>query len=154
MSGLAIGDVARRAGVRASALRYYEKVGLISPQRRESGRRQYDPGVFNVLAVIQIAKEAGFTIAETKLLLHGFGREVTASERWRALAQRKQVELDNLIATARRMKGLLRASLGCRCVTLEECGRWLNASRASRPPMKPAPPGRRERRARPGGRAR
>src|SRR5947207_15124624 len=123
MSGLAIGDVACRTGVPASALRYYEKVGLIAPPRRESGRRQYDPGVFNALGVSQIAKEAGFTIAETKLLLYGFGRDVTASERWRTLAERKQVELDALIATARRMKGLLRAALGCECVTLEECGR-------------------------------
>jgi MerR family redox-sensitive transcriptional activator SoxR len=147
MKGLAIGDVARRAGVRASALRYYEKIGLISPQLRDNGRRQYDPGVFNALAVIEYAKEAGFTIAETKLLLNGFGADVTASERWRAMAQRKQVELDTLIATAQSMKSLLRAALRCKCVTLEECGRRLNASRASHRPLKPGQAGRRERRA-------
>ena len=132
MSGLSIGEVARRAGVRASALRYYEKVGLIAPQPREGGRRRYDPGVFNTLAVIEIAKQAGFTIGETRLLLHGFGRDVAASRRWRALAERKEAEIDALMANARRMKRLLRAALGCRCVTLEECGRWLR-SRASRP---------------------
>jgi MerR family transcriptional regulator, redox-sensitive transcriptional activator SoxR len=125
MKGLSIGDVAHRAGLRASALRYYEQVGLIAPQPRASGRRQYDPGVFNVLAVIDQAKRAGFTIAETKLLLTGFGADVPASARWRSMAGRKQAELDEVIVNARRMKNLLHMSLRCKCMTLEECGRLL-----------------------------
>jgi len=125
MKGLSIGDVARRAGLRASALRYYEQVGLISPQPRASGRRQYDSGVFNVLAVIEYAKRAGFTIAQTKLLLTGFGTEVTASARWRSMARRKQGELDEVIANAHRMKNLLQVALKCKCLSLEECGRRL-----------------------------
>jgi MerR family transcriptional regulator, redox-sensitive transcriptional activator SoxR len=123
--GLSIGVVARRAGLRPSALRYYEQVGLIAPQPRAGGRRQYDLSVFNVLAVIEFAKRAGFNIAETKLLLTGFGADVTASTRWRAMAHLKQEELDRLIADARRMKSLLGLALKCRCVTLNECGRRL-----------------------------
>jgi MerR family redox-sensitive transcriptional activator SoxR len=125
MKGLSIGDVARRAGLRTSALRYYEQVGLLAAQPRAGGRRQYDARVFNVLAVIDQAKRAGFTIAETKLLLTGFGAEVPASARWRSMAGRKQQELDEVIANARRMKNLLHMSLKCKCVTLDECGRWL-----------------------------
>jgi MerR family redox-sensitive transcriptional activator SoxR len=123
MNRLAIGEVARRAGLRPSALRYYEHVGLIRPQPRAGGRRQYDATVFYALAVIEFAKRAGFSIAETKLLLTGFGAEVTASARWRAMARRKQEELDRTISDARRMKTLLSQILQCRCVTLEECGR-------------------------------
>jgi MerR family redox-sensitive transcriptional activator SoxR len=133
MKGLSIGDVARRAGLRASALRYYEQVGLISPQPRVSGRRQYDSGVFNVLAVIEYAKRAGFTIAQTKLLLTGFGAEVTASARWRSMARRKQGELDEVIANARRMKNLLQAASKCKCLSLEECGRRLARRGAAKP---------------------
>src|SRR5256885_3414633 len=114
MKGLSIGEVARRAGLRTSALRYYEQVGLIPPPPRASGRRQYDPAVFNILAVIEYAKRAGFTITQTKLLLTGFGANVTASTRWRSMAQRKQGELDDVIVNAQRMKRLLEMSLTCK----------------------------------------
>ena len=127
MTGLSIGDVARKAGLRPSALRYYEKAGLIARQLRVNGRRQYDPAVFNTLAVIQYATRAGFTITETRLLLTGFGANVSASARWRTMAARKQAELDGLIVSARRMKALLARASGCTCVTLEECGRRLRA---------------------------
>jgi MerR family transcriptional regulator, redox-sensitive transcriptional activator SoxR len=129
MAGLSIGAVARRAGLRPSALRYYEQVGLIAPQPRSSGRRRYDAGVFNALAVITFAKRAGFSIAETRLLLTGFGVDVTASARWRHMARRKQAELDQTIANARRMKNVLEMTLTCRCMTLDECGRRLTRSK-------------------------
>jgi len=125
MSGLTIGDVAIRAGVRPSALRYYEQIGLIEPPLRVNGRRQYDPGVFNTLALISFAKHAGFTMGETKLLLSGFSAGVPASDRWRTLAQRKTQQLDATIAKARRMKRLLKAIGHCQCQTLDECGRRL-----------------------------
>lgn len=128
MNGLSIGEVARRAGLRPSALRYYEEVGLIPSQARASGRRQYSEEVFNVLAVIEQAKRVGFTIAETKWLLRGFGPNVEASARWRFMARRKQEELDAVIANARQMKSLLRLALQCDCVTLEDCGRRLRRS--------------------------
>jgi MerR family transcriptional regulator, redox-sensitive transcriptional activator SoxR len=133
MTGLSIGEVATRAGLRASALRYYEHAGLISPQLRVSGRRQYDPSVFNTLALIAYAKQVGFTIAETKLLLSGSASHVPASARWHALARRKQAELDATIANARRMKRLLEVALKCRCLNLDECGRRLKIRRMARP---------------------
>jgi DNA-binding transcriptional MerR regulator len=106
---------------------------LIAPQLRANGRRQYDPGVFNTLAVIHYARRAGFTIAETKLLLTGFGADVTASARWRTLATRKQAELDRIILSARRMKALLARTVRCKCVTLEECGRTLRTATKAQP---------------------
>ena len=137
MAGLAIGEVARRAGLRPSALRYYEQAGLIAAQPRSGGRRQYDASVFNVLAVIDFAKRAGFSVAEIRVLLSGFGPAVVASTRWRAMARRKQRELNGAIADAHRMKSLLRAALKCRCMTLDECGR-----RFARPQNQPRNPNR------------
>lgn len=66
MDQLTIGETARRAGVRPSALRYYESVGLLDAPRRISGRRRYDSQVLNRLSVIRLAQDAGFTIAEIR----------------------------------------------------------------------------------------
>jgi len=118
-----IGEVARHVGARQSALRYYERVGLIPPARRVSRRRVYDESVFESIAVIQLAKDAGFTIDETRLLLSGFGRSVPASERWRMLAQGKIEEMTARIERAERMRAVLERLSRCRCETLGECVR-------------------------------
>lgn len=118
---LSIGEVARRAGVRTSTLRYYETAGLIPPPHRAGGRRQYEPGVLHRLAVIRVAQQAGFTIAELRILLHGFGDAVRPPERWRRLAERKLVEVDALIQRARGMRHLLRRGLACGCMRWEDC---------------------------------
>jgi len=120
---LSIGDVAARAGIRASAIRYYESVGLIRPPRRAGGRRRYDASVFEALALIQLAHDAGFTIAEIKTLMHGFAGGTPASARWQALAKRKRDELEQMIQRAERMRDLLDRLLRCRCQTLGECVR-------------------------------
>ena len=128
---LSIGEVARRAAIRTSALRYYEDVGLIEPQIRVGGRRQYGGDVFNRLALIQHAKEVGFTIADIKLLLSGANASRRPSEAWHELARRKRAELDATIARARRMKRLLDRTLQCRCLDLDECGRKLRLRRTT-----------------------
>jgi len=127
MNGLSIGEVAARSGLRPSALRYYEQQGLLSPQPREGGKRRYDPSVLNRLALVAYAKEVGFTISETKLLLSGFERNIPPSARWQTLAHRKEQELDAMIDKARRMRGLLQVVSKCQCVSFEECGRRLRA---------------------------
>ena len=115
---LSIGEVAERTGLRPSALRYYEEAGLISPTGRVAGRRHYDPSVLDRLAVIGCAQEAGFSIAELRVLLGGGD---ASPPRWRALAQRKLHEVDALIERAQGMRRLLEESLRCDRVTLEEC---------------------------------
>jgi len=132
MSGWSIGEVATRAGLRPSALRYYEQVGLLPPQLRVSGQRRYDPSVLNTLALIAYAKQAGFTIADTKRLLSGFAADVPASTRWR--------ELDATIAKALRMRHSLQAALHCTCETLAQCGHRIRSARAARQPNAPRAP--------------
>src|SRR5215218_10440931 len=89
---LSIGEVARRAGLRPSALRFYEAAGLLDPPARRGGQRRYSPTVLQRLAVIDLGRRAGFSIAEIRELLAGTAAEA-AAERWRGLAQRKLPEI-------------------------------------------------------------
>lgn len=129
MAELTIGEVAERAGISASAMRYYEAEGLLPKPSRRSGRRVYHPGIFDRLALIELGKRAGFTIAEIRRLLSGFSRGTPPGRRWRALAEAKLEEQERRIAEARRMKGVLRALLQCRCPTLEDCAAVLRRKR-------------------------
>jgi MerR family redox-sensitive transcriptional activator SoxR len=121
MEGLTIGEVARRTGLRASALRYYEQAGVLPPPRRESGQRRYDAGVLRWIGVLRFAQQAGFTLDEIRTLFHGFGAETPLGERWQALAHDKLRELDALIARATRMRGAIQAGLACGCVSVDDC---------------------------------
>ena len=116
-----IGEVARRAGLRPSAVRYYESLGLLLPPRRVNGRRRYTQEVLQHLAVIQVAQQAGFTMAEIGVLLHGFAADVAPSARWRALAQQKLPEVEALIQRAQAMKSLLEEGLNCGCLEFSAC---------------------------------
>jgi len=120
---LAIGEVARKAGIRASAIRYYEQAGLIPAPKRVAGRRRYDTAVLESLDLIRLAQRAGFTIQEVRTLLHGFRHSTPASERWRRMADRKMAELAARITEARRMHDLLELLRTCDCETLGECVR-------------------------------
>src|SRR5690242_2158967 len=121
LRNLSIGEVAGRAGVRVSAIRYYEREGLISPPRRHGGKRVYDANLFEALALIDLAQEAGFSIRDIRQLLAGFEGSTPASVRWQALAQRKLDETQELIARAERTRTLLLRLLQCRCTTLTAC---------------------------------
>lgn len=121
MEELTIGEVARQSGIRPSALRYYESIGLLPAPRRVSGRRRYDPGTVQQLTVLQLARQAGFTIAEIQTLFHGFAAETPPAVRWQALAEQKLCELDLLIERAQHMRRVLQAGLSCGCLRLEDC---------------------------------
>jgi MerR family redox-sensitive transcriptional activator SoxR len=129
MAELPIGAVADRSGIAASAIRYYERQGLIGRPPRRNGRRVYDASVVDRLARIALAKRAGFTVAEIRQLLAGFSRRTPPAERWHALAEAKLAELEARIAEAERMKQVLGAIRGCRCPTLAACARALRAKR-------------------------
>ncbi len=121
MDPLSIGEVAQKAGLRASTIRYYERIGLLPSPERVSGRRRYQPGVFQKLGVIQMARQAGFRVAEIQALLHDFPENTPPSRRWQSLAGKKLVEIDALIEHANAMKSLLEQALQCRCGKLDEC---------------------------------
>ena len=122
---LTIGEVARRAGVRASAIRYYEETGLLPEPERVGGKRRYDEEVLRRLALIGGAKRAGFTLGEIRTLLHGFPAGTGAAQRWQALASEKLIEVEEAIAQLRETRGLLEEALRCECASLDECAQLL-----------------------------
>ena len=123
---MTIGELARRAGVKTSALRYYEDLGLVLPTRRVSGRRRYGPEAAERLDVIQLAQRSGFTLAEIVVLMADFDRG-KPSKRWRAMAQDKLAELDQQRVRLDQMRSLLRGGLECECLDLRVCARLVNA---------------------------
>jgi MerR family transcriptional regulator, redox-sensitive transcriptional activator SoxR len=121
MEELSIGEVARLAGMRTSALRYYESIGLLPEPRRVNGRRRYDPSTVQMLSIIHLAQQAGFTMAEIQALFYGFAAETPPGERWRPLVEQKLQEVEALIARAHKMQAMLKNLLRCGCARLEDC---------------------------------
>ena len=126
--GLLIGEVARRAGLSTSALRYYERVGLLPPPARVSKRRIYDSKVLGRIRIILLALDAGFTVKETKTFLSGYPLSTTPAERWRALAAKKLAELDAQMTRLAQMKSILNDSFHCRCTRIEDCEQYMASS--------------------------
>src|SRR3954452_9755167 len=114
-----IGEVARRAGVRVSLLRYYEDIGLLPTAERVSGQRRYDESILRRLAVIDVARRAGLSLIEVRELIEhgrppGLSRIDThellehgsrpLGEPLRALAERRLPEIGALIDRAQRVR--------------------------------------------------
>ena len=119
---LTIGQVATRAGINASAIRYYERAGVLPQPERRSGQRRYTQETIQRLGVIDIAKRAGFTLDDARVLLATGGEGGPAHEQVRDLAQRKLPEVEALIERAAAMKRWLTIATGCNCDTLDVCG--------------------------------
>jgi MerR family transcriptional regulator, redox-sensitive transcriptional activator SoxR len=123
--GLLIGEVARRAGLSTSALRFYERVGLLPPPARVSKRRIYDSKVLSRIRVILLALDAGFTVKETKTFLGGYPLTTAPAERWRALAAKKLADVDAQLTRLAQMKSILNESFQCRCTRIEDCEKYM-----------------------------
>src|SRR5881275_2626217 len=118
---MGIGEVGRRAGIAPSAIRYYERLGLLPAPGRVGGKRRYDATILEWLSLIALAREAGFTMAEVKRLVTGFTPGTRPAARWRELATRKLAEIDAVMARAERMRAVLRVALDCGCFRLDDC---------------------------------
>jgi MerR family redox-sensitive transcriptional activator SoxR len=127
-AALTIGEVARRAGVNASAIRYYERVGVLPPADRQGGQRRYPAETVRRLGAIGVAKQAGFTLDEARALLHADAGGAAHAE-LRELAERKLPEVEALIARAQAMRGWLVAAQDCTCETLDVCALFEQSAR-------------------------
>ena len=120
---LSISQVAREAGFRTSAIRYYEEIGILPPSERVSGQRRYDRTILHRLALIRRAQDVGFNLNEIRQLFFGFRKSTPVSARWNAIAETKLAELNVKIAQIQSMKDLLeKLRACCRCETIDECG--------------------------------
>jgi MerR family redox-sensitive transcriptional activator SoxR len=116
---LRIGEVAQRAGVNTSLIRYYERMGLLPKPERVSGQRRYDPAIIRRLAVIDVAQRAGLSLDEIRGLLD-IGTD-PLSERLQELARNKLPEIEALITRAEQVRAWLVTATECECETVDEC---------------------------------
>jgi DNA-binding transcriptional MerR regulator len=121
---LSIGELARRTGVAASALRYYEELGLLRPARRVSGRRSYRPDAVGIVGVILFLRDVGFTLKEIKRMIT---RRSAEPRVWRELATRKLAELDHKIAKTQAAKVAVEHALACPMENILECPNFWRA---------------------------
>jgi DNA-binding transcriptional MerR regulator len=124
-----IGELARRAGVASSALRYYERLGLLSPAGRVGQRRHYEESSAERVALIRLCQDAGFTLAEVGRLLAASSRGRRA---WDQIAERKIAELDARIADAQRARNLVEHALECPHRDVLACPNFRSALEARR----------------------
>lgn len=120
-SSLSIGELAQRVGLRTSAIRYYEEIGLLPAAERHGGRRVYDADSVERLRRIRLAQEAGFSLEEVKLLERGLDAAESAPQRWRRLAAEKLREVDAQLQRLRDMRALLHDALRCECTSMRAC---------------------------------
>jgi MerR family transcriptional regulator, redox-sensitive transcriptional activator SoxR len=123
---LTIGQVAGRAGLNVSAIRYYEAEGLLPEALRVGGRRRYSEDVFARLGVIDVAKRAGFSLDDIRTLLESGDAGEPAHAALQELAGRKLPEVQELIERAEAVRGWLEAARACDCETLDVCALFQN----------------------------
>jgi len=123
-----IGEVADRAGVATSKIRYYERIGLLPAPERVSRQRRYDAVVLRRLAVIDIAQRAGMALDEVRTLIeHG---NDPIGDVLRELSDAKLPEIEALIDRAQRVRGWLVAARKCECQTIDACALFDDAPAA------------------------
>jgi MerR family redox-sensitive transcriptional activator SoxR len=126
MAQLTISEVAKQVGLKPSAIRYYEQIGILPKPQRQSGQRRYDNSVLYRLALVQRSRQMGFTLDEVRRLFFGFRTTIPISERWKKLSQRKLAELDALAEQIKAMQALLhKMTERCTCDALDQCGKGI-----------------------------
>lgn len=116
--GWTIGEVARDAGIAATALRYYEQIGLVPPPARLGGQRRYEDSILARLEVIQLCKSAGFALEEIQLL---FADDAPGRPASRALAEAKLAEIDAQVESLARARAVIEWGMRCRCPSIDAC---------------------------------
>ena len=120
MRYVSIGELADKARVRASALRYWEQRGLLPGAHREGGRRVWPATTIRRVALIKMAQRAGFTLAEITQLVAS-DNSPSAARQWREMAARKLPELDRHIAQTQTLRQAVADCLECGCMNFDRC---------------------------------
>jgi MerR family transcriptional regulator, redox-sensitive transcriptional activator SoxR len=120
MRYLSIGELADKARVRASALRYWEQRGLLPGAHREGRRRMWPATAVRRVALIKMAQRAGFTLAEITQLVTS-DTTPSATRQWRDMAARMLPELDRHIAQTQALRQAVADCLECGCMNFDRC---------------------------------
>ena len=129
---LPIGEVAERAGVATSALRFYEEQGLIAAQRTAGGQRVFPRAVLRRLAFIQAAQRVGLSLEEVRTALASLPRERTPTKAdWTRVSRGWRDRLDQEIAALVLLRDDLDSCIGCGCLSLRSCALYNPGDAAS-----------------------
>jgi MerR family transcriptional regulator, redox-sensitive transcriptional activator SoxR len=121
-SALTIGQVAKRSGIAASALRFYESKGLIISARNAGGQRRYPRDVLRRVAVIKTAQQLGIPLAEIAATLSSLPKRRTpTTEDWRGLSSSWKADLSRRIERLILLRDQLNECIGCGCLSMECC---------------------------------
>src|SRR3954462_12990367 len=123
---LTIGQVAERAGVNTSHIRFYERVGVLPEPERVGGRRRYREEVLHRLSIIDVAQRAGLTLEEIAPLTGPDNRSADAGRHIRRLADDKLPHVDALIARAQAVRHWLEVAQSCDCASVDVCGLFVD----------------------------
>jgi MerR family redox-sensitive transcriptional activator SoxR len=119
---LSVGEVARRAGVATSALRFYEENGLIRSERNDAGHRRYHADVLRRVGFVKVAQRVGLSLGEIRSALDSLPDSRTPNRRdWAKLASSWRPVIDERIALLEAMKDKLDGCIGCGCLSLDTC---------------------------------
>jgi MerR family redox-sensitive transcriptional activator SoxR len=119
---LSIGEVAQRSGVTPSALRFYERRGLIASTRTDGNQRRYDRAVLRRIALVQAGRAAGISLVEIRAALAGLPTSRTPNRRdWERLSSRWRNDLDARIETLLALRERLTTCIGCGCLSIDRC---------------------------------
>ncbi|MGH2685113.1 MAG: redox-sensitive transcriptional activator SoxR [Actinomycetota bacterium] len=120
---LTIGELASRTGVATSALRYYEREGLVSSERTAGGQRRYRREVLRRVSFVRIAQRVGLSLEEIRTALASLPQERTPTRAdWERLSRAWRPRLDEQIAVLQRLRDELSSCIGCGCLSLRSCG--------------------------------
>lgn len=131
--GLSIGDLASRTGLSVSAIRFYEKKGLITPDRNDGNQRRYEGSDIRRLSFVLIAQQIGLSIEQIKDVMAQLpeGRTPTKAD-WSKISRRFRKTLDERIAMMERMRERLDGCIGCGCLSLKACSLYNPDDKAKR----------------------
>jgi MerR family transcriptional regulator, redox-sensitive transcriptional activator SoxR len=119
---LMIGEVAARSGVAPSALRFYERRGLIVSRRTPGNQRRYERAVLRRIAFIQAGRAAGIPLERIGAALSTLPAGRTSSRRdWERLSKRWREDLETRIATLQALHDRLNTCIGCGCLSIDKC---------------------------------
>jgi MerR family redox-sensitive transcriptional activator SoxR len=136
---LTIGQLAQRFGLKTSAIRYYEANGVLPAPARQSGQRRYGADAVRRMEVLDVAKRAGFSLDEARVLLQSADAGTPAFESVRELATRKLPEVEALIVRAQAMREWLLTATDCSCTSLDVCALFEPGAEHPPPAGEPAP---------------
>jgi MerR family redox-sensitive transcriptional activator SoxR len=119
---LSIGDLSVRSGMAPSALRYYERLGLIESRRTTGNQRRYEQSQLRRVAFIRIAAQVGLSLDEIRQALASLPDSRTPNKAdWERLSRRWRARLDDQIALLERLRDNLTGCIGCGCLSLKTC---------------------------------